>query len=61
MHSLREARIDRDIALALGGWSTASGAASVSDAYGSGYQTATLKEAIDRISYPGLDLSHLSS
>ena len=59
--ALREARIDRDIALALGGWSTASGAASVSDAYGSGYQTATLKEAIDRISYPGLDLSHLSS
>jgi len=57
--ALREARIDRDIALALGGWTTASGAASVSDAYGSGYRIATLKEAIDRVRYTGLDLSHL--
>ncbi len=57
--ALREARIDRDIALALGGWTTASGATSVSDAYGSGYRVATLKEAIDRVLYSGLDLSHL--
>jgi integrase len=57
--ALREARIDRDIALALGGWATTGGAASVSDAYGSGYRIATLKEAIDRVRYPGLDLSHL--
>ena len=58
--ALREARIDRDIALALGGWTSAGGAASVSDAYGSGYRVATLKEAIDRVRYPGLDLAHLS-
>ncbi|WP_370458461.1 DUF6538 domain-containing protein [Brevundimonas sp. 'scallop'] len=58
--ALREARIDRDIALALGGWTTASGGTSVFDAYGSGYRMATLKEAIDRVSYPGLDLSHLA-
>ncbi len=57
--ALREARIDRDIALALGGWTTAGGSASVSDAYGSGYRIATLKEAIDRVSYLDLDLSHL--
>jgi integrase len=57
--ALREARIDRDIALALGGWATTSGAASVSDAYGSGYRIATLKEAMDRVHYPDLDLSHL--
>ncbi|WP_052747978.1 tyrosine-type recombinase/integrase [Brevundimonas diminuta] len=57
--ALREARIDRDIALALGGWASASGVASVSDAYGSGYRMATLKEAIDRVSYPDIDLSHL--
>jgi integrase len=57
--ALREARIDRDIALALGGWATTGGAASVSDAYGSGYRIATLKEALDRVHYPGLDLSHL--
>lgn len=57
--ALREARIDRDIALVLGGWTTASGSASVSDAYGSGYRIATLKEAIDRVRYSSLDLSHL--
>jgi len=57
--AMREARIDRDIALALGGWTAAGGSASVSDAYGSGYRIATLKEAIDRVQYPSLDLSHL--
>ena len=57
--ALREAQIDRDIALALGGWTTTSGSSSVSDAYGSGYRIKTLKKAIDRVSYPGLDLAHL--
>jgi len=57
--ALREARIDRDIALALGGWAAGNGSAAVSDAYGNGYQIATLKEAIDRVQYPCLDLSHL--
>ncbi|WP_374658764.1 site-specific integrase [Phenylobacterium sp.] len=60
--ALREARIERDIALALGGWSAPGGSgssASVSDAYGSGYRVATLFEAISRVSYPDLDLSHL--
>ena len=53
--AMREARIDRDIALALGGWTGPSGSASVSDVYGSGYRVPTLKEAIDRVSYPGFD------
>ena len=60
--ALREARIERDIALALGGWSAPGGSgssASVSDACGSGYRVATLFEAISRVSYPDLDLSHL--
>jgi len=57
--ALREARIDRDIALALGGWTAGNGSASVADTYGNGYQIATLKEAIDRVRYPGLDLSHM--
>jgi integrase len=58
--ALREARVDRDTALALGGWTTAGGSAgSVSDAYGSGYRIKTLSEAISRVRYPGLDLSHL--
>jgi integrase len=59
--ALREARIDRDIALALGGWASVGGSASVSDSYGRGYRIATLKDAIDRAVYPGLDLSHLAS
>ena len=61
--ALREARVDRDIAMALGGWSrggSSGGPASVSDAYGSGYRVATLFEAINRVRYPDLDLSHLS-
>ena len=57
--ALREARIDRDIALALGGWAAGNGSAAVSDAYGNGYRIATLKDAIDRVRYPSLDLSHL--
>jgi integrase len=57
--ALREARIDRDIALALGGWASVGGAASVSDAYGRGYRIATLKEAIDRVAYEDLDLCSL--
>ena len=60
--ALREAQVSRDIALALGGWTTTGGgggAASVSDAYGSGYRMGTLFEAISSVSYPGLDLSHL--
>jgi integrase len=60
--AMREARLDRDIALALGGWSRAGGSggsASVSDAYGSGYRVGTLLEAIGQVAYPDIDLSHL--
>lgn len=57
---MREARVDRDIALALGGWSRPGGSGgSVSDAYGSGYRVATLLEAIGHIAYPDLSLDHL--
>jgi integrase len=60
--ALREARVDRDIALALGGWSRPGGSgasSSVSDAYGSGYLVTTLYDAINCVRYPQLDLSHL--
>ena len=60
--ALREARVERDIALALGGWVGSSGnssATSVADSYGSGYRVSTLFEALSRVSYPGLDVSHL--
>ena len=56
--ALREARIDRDVALTLGGWASAGSVASVSDAYGSGYRMTTLKDAIDQVRYP-ITLSHL--
>jgi len=59
--ALREARVDRDLALALGGWAASAGgsAASVSDAYGSGYRAPSLFEAVSRVQYRDLDLSHL--
>jgi integrase len=56
---LREAKIDRDVCLALGGWATTSGGDAVADAYGRGYSVPLLHSAISAISYPGLDLSHL--
>ncbi|WP_232479977.1 site-specific integrase, partial [Sphingomonas sp. TX0522] len=59
--ALRDARIDRDIALTLGGWTTSSGSSGggVADAYGRGYRSSALNDAISKIAYPGLDLSHL--
>lgn len=50
--ALRTARVDRDIAHALGGWTSASGGGNaVADAYGAGYSVAVLSEALDRITY----------
>jgi integrase len=60
--ALREAQVDRDIALALGGWSHAGGSAgtsSIADAYGSGYRPSTLFDAISKVRYMDLELSHL--
>jgi len=54
--------VERDIALALCGWfrpGGSGGAASVADAYGSGYRPMSLFEAISKVRYPDLDLSHL--
>lgn len=51
--ALRAARVDRDIAHALGGWTSVNsgGGNAVADAYGAGYPVAVLSEALDRISY----------
>jgi integrase len=59
--ALREARIDHDIALALGGWASGSGKESVevAEAYGRGFKVATLAEAMKLVQYPNLELSHL--
>lgn len=59
--ALREARIDHDVALALGGWSSGTGKESVetAEAYGQGFRVRTLFDAMARIEYPHLDLQHL--
>ena len=61
--ALREARIDHEVALALGGWSSGTGKESIeaAEAYGRGFRVKTLFEALKRIEYPNLDLRHLSS
>ncbi|WP_146037277.1 hypothetical protein [Novosphingobium guangzhouense] len=55
----RNARIDRDIALTLGGWITSGSQSEAADSYGTGYRPHVLFEAISLIEYSGLDLSVL--
>ncbi len=55
----RNARIDRDIALRLGGWIAGGTHSESADDYGAGYRPKVLYEAISRIEYPELDLTHL--
>ena len=59
--ALREARVDHQIALALGGWTSGNGteASETAASYGRGYRVETLFEAIRAIVYPSLDLTHL--
>ncbi len=53
--ALREADISEGISRALGGWASAS----VSDSYGRGYSPQALDEAMNKIKFGALDLSHL--
>jgi len=55
----RNAQIDRDIALRLGGWITGGSASETADDYGSGYRPQVLFAAISKVRYEGLDLRHL--
>ncbi len=58
--AVRNAKLDHEIGLALGGWTSTSGKdAEVASSYGRGYLPQSLKEAIDQVSYPLLDLKHL--
>ncbi len=57
---LREAKIDRDIALLLGGWTTDGKGTAVADNYGSGYQPRALAEALNAVRFPALNLDHLA-
>lgn len=59
--ALREARVERELALALDGWSGDSSemGAESAEFYGRGFRASTLRDAIARVQYAGLDLSHL--
>ena len=57
---LREARIDRDVALLLGGWTTDGKASAVADSYGNGYQPRALADALNAVRFPGLNIDHLA-
>ena len=59
--AMREANIEHGLAHALGGWSVSGGkdGSEVSALYGRGYRPRTMFEAVSKITYPELDLSHL--
>nr|WP_143840464.1 site-specific integrase [Novosphingobium panipatense] len=58
--ALREAGIEREVALRLGGWSESGGSSNlVGDSYGAGFSAARLYTAISAINYAGLNLDHL--
>ena len=54
--TFRETDISPEIVQVLGGW-VPSGTSEAN--YGSGYRPATLAREIEKVRYPGLDLSHL--
>jgi integrase len=55
----RVAHVERDIVMALGGWSSSDSSGSVSEAYGRGHSPAALYEAIAKIRYNEIDWSAL--
>jgi integrase len=57
---LRTARIDHDLAMALGGWASASGKRGVSENYGNGHRVTTLHQAIISLTFGDVDTSHLA-
>ncbi len=57
---LREAKVDRERSMILGGWTTDGKSSAVADNYGSGYPVNVLAEALNSVRFPLLDLDHLS-
>jgi integrase len=53
--ALRDARVDRDISLAIGGWGTGKNAGDVSDNYGRGYRASVLFEEISKVEFGAVD------
>ncbi|MGG6288189.1 DUF6538 domain-containing protein, partial [Leptolyngbya sp. AN03gr2] len=56
---LRAARIDHEVAMALGGWRASGTEGMVSQHYGSGYRVAALDRAIRSLIFSSVDLGHL--
>lgn len=54
--ALREADISPERVRALGGWTSKGGAEEI---YGAGHRASTLAKEIEKVAYPGLDLSHI--
>jgi len=59
--ALRECRTDREVSLALGGWTSNGGASGIDGIYGDGFRASVLNEAINRVRYPKLSFDHLIS
>jgi len=53
--ALRDARVDRDISLSLGGWGTGKNAGDVSDNYGRGYRPELLLEELSKVQFEVID------
>jgi len=57
---LRTARIDHDIAMLLGGWTSPSSRGAVHENYGSGYRADALNEAVCKLRFADVDVRHLA-
>ena len=59
--SLRDAGVDHQVSLALGGWapSSESRGTEVASVYGRGFSIQTLSKEVQKVSYQAIDLSHL--
>ena len=58
---LRAARVNHDVALAIGGWTTGtSSKGNASENYGRGYSARVLYEAMAQLSFDCVDLQHLT-
>ena len=58
---LRAARVDHEIAMLLGGWTTGSSHRAVSENYGSGFRVEALNEAVMKLTFEQVDVGHLAA
>ncbi|WP_414474286.1 tyrosine-type recombinase/integrase [Microvirga sp. M2] len=61
--ALREARVEKEVAYALGGWAGdgPDDGSATAENYGRGFSIATLEEAVAKVNYPDLNLGYLIS